>query len=173
MGLPHRKHDVENVGSKDLVIEALTSEDESPRFRHTGGRLSGQTLGSFSECSVEVNFSPARFKQESGILLIPSNDFDFGNLLVSLSGRLCLHFTVEPPNQPLIRPVRYTTPNFAWTSKDLSKAMNSNMRTFKTLVQMQKPQGSGSIQIALPEGECLETGLSFPGDLEALSSGGY
>ena len=109
---------VENVGSKDLVLGSLDIGGTNHiDFGMRGDTCSGQTLKSFSDCSVEVSFSPGSGSdQRSAILSIPSNDSDFSNLLVPLMGEVVPPISpVEPPNHASFSACTlYGVPVFAW-----------------------------------------------------------
>ena len=113
-----QKVTVENVGSKNLVFGNLDIGGTNHLdFGMREDTCSGQTLNSFSDCSVEVSFLPGSgSSKRSAILSIPSNDSDFSNLLVPLIGEAVPPISpVEPPNHASYSACTlYGPPAFAW-----------------------------------------------------------
>jgi len=109
---------VENVGSKALVIGNL--DIGGTNYLDFGIRkdnCSGQTLNSFSDCSVEVGFLPGSgSSKRNAILSIPSNDSDFSNISVPLTGEAIPPISpVEPPDRTSYPACTlYGPPIFAW-----------------------------------------------------------
>jgi hypothetical protein len=108
---------IRNLGSQDLVIGTIdiTGTNNSD-FGIREDNCSGQTLQPSSSCTVEVSFSPTLNGKRSGNLFIPSNDSDFGDMSVSLSGEGV--FPIEPsaPSNHASFSVcsLYSLPTFSW-----------------------------------------------------------
>ncbi len=114
-----------NMGSEDLVIKDLGflgSNTLDFAMREDG--CSGKTLKAHESCSTEIIFSPLSKGTRSAYLSIPSDDSDFENFYVSLSGEGTHPINLSSPaNQASFSACSlYELPTFSWTANGSFKS---------------------------------------------------
>ena len=108
---------VKNLGSKDLVIETINIAGTNHLdFSIRQDTCSGQTLTSLASCNVEVGFSPTGNGKRLAGLLIPWNDSDETDFVVTLEGEGVPPISpAQPPDHAFFTSCSlYNLPTFTW-----------------------------------------------------------
>jgi predicted secreted protein len=111
---------VMNTGSKDLIISDVDiTGTNSLDFGIRKDECSNQTLTSSESCTIEVRFSPNSDGTRNATLTIPSNDSDFSNVSVSLTGEGVFPITLKTPANHTSYSAcsLYSLPVFSWEIK--------------------------------------------------------
>jgi hypothetical protein len=153
---------VTNMGSEDLVMKDLGFLGSNTLdFAIREDNCSGKTLKAQESCSTEIIFSPLSKGTRSAYLSIPSNDSDFENFYVPLSGEGTHPINLSSPaNQTSFSACSlYELPIFSWTAGGSFKSYD---------VQFSKTQAFNPVSIKV-KSSTIETAIKLNNWKQVLS----